>query len=95
MSFPSAFNRLTYRTKRNDFRLGTNVHIFLMSSHAFASTFLELLYAAHSSLLPESPLNISFAVSLHQICTSLLLTIGFLMVKFQVVLPFQRLLCYP
>lgn len=46
-----------------------------MSSYAFASAFLIMLYTSHSSVLHESPLHVSFAVSLHHICTSLLLTI--------------------
>lgn len=77
ISFPSAFNKLTYHTKRNYFRLGTNFHVFLMSSHGFASPFPRMLYTAYSPVLPESPLNMTFAVSLHQICTSLLLMIVF------------------
>lgn len=70
--------RIAVKKKKNYFRLRTNFHILLMSS---PSSFLRMLYI------------VSFLLNLHW---TFLLQSHFVewMTKFQVVLPFQHLLCY-
>lgn len=70
VSILSALNGVTYRTKRNYFRLETIFQVFLRSSYAFAYSFWECFL----QLSPLLFLNFHWT----GLCSSLLLTINYL-----------------